>query len=334
MREGQDHVGHNRHQDRLLTEEEFKAREERAQEEVKGSSSATLRKRAAGADWPALAARYHYGTRAVPFMHRDEAAAYDAYLIHRARVESPPPPFKQYRGRGIALPWATRAGPFPEVLLSRRTWRGFGSRPISRQAIGALLDLTYGCHMTGNRQGVRVMFRTFPSGGGCHPIEAYVLALRVEGVRPGLYHYAAKARRLHLIKRGASPDLAAAYLAGQPWFGGAGALVFMTAVMPRVWWRYPNPRSYRAVLLEAGHACQTFCLVATWLRLAPFCTNALDDERIERDLGIDGTREILLYAAGVGTRPADGRWVQWPGYCPDIELPDSRRKRGRKRAVR
>jgi hypothetical protein len=62
--------------------------------------------------------------------------------------------------------------------------------------------------------------------------------------------------------------------------------------------------------------CQTFCLVATWLGLAPFCTMAMDDERVERDLGIDGTREILLYAAGVGSKPSDGRWVQWPGHRP------------------
>src|SRR5439155_333967 len=62
----------------------------------------------------------------------------------------------------------------------------------------------------------------------------------------------------------------------------------------------------------AGHVCQTFCLVATWLKLAPFCTQALADSRIEQDLGANGVDEILLYAAGVGTRPADGRWVQWP----------------------
>src|SRR6266566_2232899 len=49
-----------------------------------------------------------------------------------------------------------------------------------------------------------------------------------------------------------------------------------------------------------GHLCQTFCLVATWLGLAPFCTAALKDTLIERDLGIDGIRESVLYVAGVG----------------------------------
>lgn len=263
----------------------------------------------------------------MPYLSGEEAAAYEANLETRARIEPPPAPFKSHRGRGIELPMPSTAGPFPEVLLSRRTWRGFGSRPIPRTSLGSLLDLTFGCQMTGLRDGAPVMFRTFPSGGGCHAIEAYVLAWRVQGIAPGLYHYDADAHRLHRLRRGASAVQATSYLANQAWFGGAGALVFLTAVMPRIWWRYPHPRSYRTVLLEAGHACQTFCLVATWLRLAPFCTNALDDERIERDLGIDGTNEILLYAAGIGTRPADGRWVQWPGHRPDITLPDTRKAR-------
>jgi hypothetical protein len=53
-------------------------------------------------------------------------------------------------------------------------------------------------------------------------------------------------------------------------------------------------------MLDAGHLCQTFCLVATWLGLAPFCTAALKDTLIEKDLGIDGICESVLYVAGVG----------------------------------
>jgi nitroreductase len=60
------------------------------------------------------------------------------------------------------------------------------------------------------------------------------------------------------------------------------------------------------VLLEAGHACQTFCLVATRLGLAPFCTMAFADSRVEADLGVDGVTESVLYAAGVGRPPVRG----------------------------
>jgi len=77
----------------------------------------------------------------------------------------------------------------------------------------------------------------------------------------------------------------------------------MTAVVERERWKYDSPRAYRAMLLDAGHLCQTFCLVATALDLAPFCSMALADSIVERDAGLDGVREIALYAAGVGGRP-------------------------------
>jgi hypothetical protein len=61
-----------------------------------------------------------------------------------------------------------------------------------------------------------------------------------------------------------------------------------------------TPRAYRIVTLETGHLGQTFCLVATWLGLAPFTTAACRDTAIERALGIDRIEESLLYLAGVG----------------------------------
>jgi hypothetical protein len=65
--------------------------------------------------------------------------------------------------------------------------------------------------------------------------------------------------------------------------------------------------------------------VATWLGLAPFCSMALADSRIERDLKIDGVSESVLYAAGVGTRPQGMDWAPWPGTrkTPQIKAPTS-----------
>jgi len=111
------------------------------------------------------------------------------------------------------------------------------------------------------------------------------------------------------------------YVCGQSWFGQASVLVLMTAVFGRTEWKYPNGRAYRAVLLEAGHFCQTFCLVATALGLAPFCTVAHPDSAIERDLGLDGVSESVIYACGVGTRPPGLEWAPWPDTA---ELPSSR----------
>jgi hypothetical protein len=38
--------------------------------------------------------------------------------------------------------------------------------------------------------------------------------------------------------------------------------------------------------------------------LAPFCTAAFEDTLIEKELGLDGIRESVLYFAAVGTVPA------------------------------
>jgi SagB-type dehydrogenase family enzyme len=154
--------------------------------------------------------------------------------------------------------------------------------------------------------------KTSPSGGARHSIEVYVLARKVAGLVPGLYHYQPDAHRLARIGRRGARQVTE-YIPGQHWYKGAGAVFLMTTVFDRVQWRYPHARAYRAILAEAGHLCQTFCLVATWLGLAPFCTMGLSDRRIESDLEIDGVSESIIYAAGVGSRPKGVAWAPWPG---------------------
>jgi SagB-type dehydrogenase family enzyme len=135
------------------------------------------------------------------------------------------------------------------------------------------------------------------------------MALRVTDLPRGIYHYAAGDHQLERIRAGASREEAVRCLAKQDWWRNAAAVVFMTAVFARPQWRYPFSRAYRAVLIEAGHLCQTFCLVATWLGLAPFCSMALPDSRVERLLGVDGVTESVLYAAGAGVRPPGIHWA-------------------------
>jgi SagB-type dehydrogenase family enzyme len=151
-----------------------------------------------------------------------------------------------------------------------------------------------------------VALKTSPSGGSMHPIEAYVLARNVKGLGAGFYHYSAADHRLELLKGEATSRDITRLLAHQWWYAGAGFVVFLTAVFARTRWKYDYARAYRAVLIEAGHLCQTFCLTATSLGLAPFCTMAFADSKIEKMLGIDGISEAALYAAGAGIPPKGG----------------------------
>jgi SagB-type dehydrogenase family enzyme len=262
--------------------------------------------------WHPVASLFHFATKDshTPADPEDSVRA----LRKRARITPMPPPEKRYpKARQISLPAPKAQGEFPQVLLARRTWRQFSRSPVEIGRLASLLSLSFGVQSWVDLWGMgRVALKTSASGGARHPIEAYLLALRIEGLPRGLYHYAAGAHRLELLRRGATGAEAIQHLNGQWWFGDAAAVVLMTAVFARTQWKYPAPRAYRAILIDAGHLCQTFCLVATWLGLAPFCTMALADSCIEAALGIDGVRESVVYAAGVGTPPHGSKWAPWP----------------------
>ena len=259
-------------------------------------------------DWAPLAEAYHFGTKDVRFSTDPRRS--ERRLSRIARTSPMPPPTKRppRHARLTPLPAVQHDGEFVDTLLARRTWRDFGRAKVRLAEIATLLRLTWGVQRWAVARGQGpVALKTSPSGGACHPGEVYVLAVRVAGLRPGLYHYDAERHRLALVRSSARASDIARYLPGQPWYRSAAALFLMTAVFVREQWRYPTPRAYRTVLADAGHLCQTFCLTATWLKLAPFCSMALADSVIEGDLGLDGVTEGVLYAAGVGSR-APGGW--------------------------
>jgi hypothetical protein len=140
-----------------------------------------------------------------------------------------------------------------------------------------------------------------------------------------VYHYVADRHQLELVRLGITSRQIQRCLGYQWYFAKAAAVVFMTAMMARTQWTYAYARAYRSILAETGHVCQTFCLVATWLKLAPFCTMALADSVVEKLLKVDGVQETVLYAAGVGLRPAAG-WTQWPDHEPGNPYMPSRRR--------
>jgi len=274
--------------------------------------------------WNPAAGYFHIATKDIPF---DDGPVADEYLKRKAKRVSAPSSIKKYKGaKTIALPSHTVRGEFAEVLLERRTWRRFARRPIPQEALGTLLQLTWGIQSSTVGPGrEQLPLKTSPSGGARHSIEAYVLVHRVEGLPKGLFHYAPDRHELELLRRSHGRNLISRYLPAQRWFTSAAALVFMTSVFERVQWKYEFARAYRVVLAEAGHLCQTFCLTATWLRLAPFCTMALADTAIEKDIGVDGIRESVLYVAGVGARPK----AAWSSKQVHVTASDDARRRPR-----
>jgi SagB-type dehydrogenase family enzyme len=260
--------------------------------------------------WNPAAGFFHTVSRQVRFI---APRIGERRLRQQARHWPMPTPVKRLRSaQSIRLPAPTLKGEFPEILLRRRTWRRFSSRQISADQLGTALALAAGVQHWVKTATGDVPLKTSPSGGARHPIECYVAVRRVAGIAQGLYHYASDVHRLERVRRGDMTRRLRIWMPHSEYFAKAAFLVVFTAVFERQLWRYPYARAYRAAIIEAGHACQTFCLTATWLGLAPFCLMALADHEIERDLGIDGVGESVLYAAGAGAPPRGIAWAPLP----------------------
>jgi SagB-type dehydrogenase family enzyme len=270
--------------------------------------------------WMPDAAVFHFGTKDVRYGSQREL---DDQLVQKAASRPPPAPVKAYvAAERRTLPPA-RPSEFAQILTGRRTWRRFGAQPVSITDVATLLGHTFGVQQWAMTRAGRCALKSSPSGGARHPIEAYLLARRVAGLPRGCYYYDPDAHDLALIKSGLTSGRLETYLANQPFYRDVPAVVVMTAVFGRSQWRYEFPRAYRVVLLDAGHLCQTFLLVATSLGLAPFCTAALADSAIERDLRIDGVNESVIYACGVGVRPPGVAWAPWAETteAPPLQAP-------------
>jgi putative peptide maturation dehydrogenase len=156
--------------------------------------------------------------------------------------------------------------------------------------------------------GATMLKKHSPSGGGLHPIEAFLLVQRVEGVAPGLYHYQCVRHELERVCELSVQEAAAAaneLVAGQSWFANAPVLVLMAARFPRTFWKYRNhAKAWKVIQLDAGHLSQTLYLSATELGYGAFITGAINDCCAERLFGLDGMTSGAIAVSGFGKRDA------------------------------
>ena len=264
--------------------------------------------------WHPFAAAYHAATR-WSGVQGDETKREHTEEAHRARLEaavdrhgSVPPHFSR-RDDAIArveLPVPAFDDPFAQVLKSRRTTRHFDmDARLALDDFNRVLFGAYGAHGTKElAPGVVAVKRTSASGGSLHPIDAYPLVIRVEGLQPGVYHYDAEAHALNLLR--AMDEAEARAFAtdasiGQAYFAESHACVFQVARYDRNSWKYRrHAKAYKAVLLDAGHLSQTFYLLAAERGLGAFYTAAINDADLAVAFGLDSVASGVIGMHGVG----------------------------------
>ena len=199
------------------------------------------------------------------------------------------------------------AGDFDRLLRRRTTCRNFElSRALPLSMLSQLMDRVFAAQGTVHVSDDTVFLKkNSPSGGGLHPVEAYLLVRNVEGLEGGLYHYDPLAHALGRLAEPATPldALALQAVAGQTWFAEAHVLAIMAPRYGRNFWKYrQHAKAYRAVLLEAGHLSQTLYLSATEAGLAAYVTCAINESCLDEALGLDPMNEGVLAVCGFGWR--------------------------------
>lgn len=229
--------------------------------------------------------------------------------VQLRQVLGPPPPERivpPLAGAPLPLP-VPAPGPLDDLLRRRVTCRNFD--PERGLPVGQLAQLLH--RVFGAQAQVRVtgdtafLKKNSPSGGGLHPVEAYLIVRDVEGLAPGLFHYDAVDHALRALPAPAEPlgELALAAVAGQDWFAGAHVMVVLAPRYARNFWKYRrHAKAHKAVVLEAGHLSQTLYLAATEAGLAAYVTCAINEGCLDRAFGLDPLNEGALAVCGVGLR--------------------------------
>lgn len=276
--------------------------------------------------WHGPAAGYHAASQ---WDGIDAAGEVEAAGLHHAeglrRAYGIPPPMLHQRPDGgalTALPRASRNA-FDELLDARTSCRNFDTgRDLPLAQLAQVLERAFG--ERGRVQGADdfdVLKRTSPSGGALHPTECYLIARRVDGLAPGLYHYRAGEHALQTLPVDEAQILASAgkhasahgkaaldYLAwiavgGQPYFADAHALCVLAPRFERNFWKYRHhPKAYRVCILDVGHLSQTLLLSATEAGLGSYVTAAINEADIGRAFGLIHWIDGPLAICGIGVR--------------------------------
>jgi len=196
--------------------------------------------------------------------------------------DSQPVPFRSYKGAPpVPLPLSTADPALDYAHLYHPAIAA--PTPFTQASIAKLMELSLGLSAWKAVPGQRWSLRINPSSGNLHPTEAHLMALGVDRLGDGIYHYDPLGHALEeraTLTASQSRDLDR-LLTPSP------VLVAFTSIFWRESWKY-GERAYRYCQHDIGHALAAMSLAA---RLLGWRLVRLDapDEDIAAAFGLDRT---------------------------------------------
>ncbi len=209
-----------------------------------------------------------------------------------------PQTYKRYSGAPtiqLSAPQHLGGAPVWQVIQQRRSVRRFKDVPLTEPELSQLLWAAQG--ITQRSQATEL--RAAPSAGALYPVETYLALHNVEGIEPGIYHYAVQGHQLEQLQVGDFRAATARAALDQGIASTASAVFVWTAVFQRSKWKY-GQRAYRYIYLDAGHIAQNVALGAVAMELGSCQIAALYDDEVNALIGVDGEEESVVYMTVVG----------------------------------
>jgi SagB-type dehydrogenase family enzyme len=181
-----------------------------------------------------------------------------------------------------------------EALNIRRSVRSFSSKKLVLREASELLWASSGKTFDGTTAATR----TYPSAGGLHPLNVYLISGGVEGVKDGIYKYEPRGHTITLLKEGDYRNSLAKAGLGQSFIRIAPICIIITGLYNRTGMVYGERGTMRYIHMDAGHAAQNVCLMSASLGLGTVAVGAFIDEKVKSIIGLE--KEVPLYLLPIG----------------------------------
>ena len=194
---------------------------------------------------------------------------------------------KMLSGASTALP--TIKVDLPQRVLSLLvSTQKERARPLTLETVTQLLALSVGIKAAAGS----TMRRWAPSGGNLGSTEAYLVAIDVKGLAPGVYFYKPEEHALKKLNQRNMNHVAAACAAVHSG-PSAAAMVVLSGAYSRIARKY-GPFAYKLSHLDTGAASSQFLLTASALEVRVRGAQSWDSEALRRALVLRTQEEISI----------------------------------------
>jgi SagB-type dehydrogenase family enzyme len=219
--------------------------------------------------------------------------------------ENKPSPFKLYPElEPVALPRdMPRTGMTAFEAITPDATEATTSATLDLDRLASILYFSAGVTKHKSYPGGEIYFRAAACAGALYPVETYVAAGGIEGLKEGVYHFNPGDFSLRQLREGDQRGAILEATADNDFVRLAPVVLIYTAITWRSSWKY-RARSYRYHFWDNGMIAANAVALCRAHGLSSQLVMGFEEEGINRLVGIDGERELSLSLLTLGSDEA------------------------------